>query len=894
MASTSGTSGLQPPVTPRPASRPTVSFTPGNKNSQAAAASLHVPLAPDVRALLIKDVSDFLPGSFKSWLHSQLSRLNAIFPSDDKQSNVDQDLKNCLAPIIKLMDEKEEKFEKIRSALQSYENASGEIDRYEHFVAAGNGSLDLLRDITIHESKEAVSVENDESILFMRHDPIHMRSNHNGKISMRKPDIVLGYRRDIEPRYRDEKYKPMDYQALLKDVQGQPRTALEWTEGLLFVEKKIDRKDRKGRKDRPPVPELSKWKASTELKESGVISKPKLVEEIAKTAEEARKDAAQAGGSNQGGGTKRSHSQAGLDAIESEKKKPKTNETKKPMDSKPWQPKPVSLPDLTKEHPVVQLADYIAEANFNTFGRDNAMGLLISGSVLNVWVYDHECPIQLGGFDFIQDFPYFLLFLFVLQRFTRTDWGFLPQFDDLNRRAITDHKAMKLAEEEAKKIEKEGGVKIDVGKKAEEIIEKDKTRTVDLSSMFPGGETAIFKCKKGDEVPTRFGLNGRSTGVKRGKLFVYDEKGKLTVEREVALKLSWGEMSRLRESAILEKARKGFKGKAFPKGYDPQEFLPEIIAEQVFDEFDTRIRRKAILHDSDYKAYELERPLARRCPVLVLMPKYEPIGHITTLTEIERVDFFLSLIYCHVMLWSVGVEHGDISEGNLMYDKKDKKPKLCDFDLSHVSDQERPSGHSNTGTWAFMAMELLTQKAMDGRVPRLYRHDFESFIAVLVWVVFRYRDGKLVPDPPLEEWVQNQYEMCGVRRKHTFDEISTGSLAGPTSLSPAMWGVIVNAVTFLQAYIGTREGLSGNIRLMEAAARNRGPDEGVPLTVNKRRAPEGPSLAKLKEELMGYDGLTFLDKVLGIELFSFPGSKGTFFADFLDTHIDDLKKSTVS
>ncbi|KAF5326201.1 hypothetical protein D9611_000694 [Ephemerocybe angulata] len=886
MASTSGTSGLQPPVTPRSAARPLLTSTPANRNSHAAAASLHIPLAPDVRELLIKDVSNFLRGSAKRWLHSQLSRLNAIpRPEDDKQLDIDKDLRTCLAPIIDLMDKEEDRFKTIRSELESYAKTPTETVRYKHFVLAGNTSLELLQRLKIHHSQPPVAFEHPNSVLFMRHDMLSMQSDHN------EPAIVLGYRRDIAPRYHDPTSEPLDSQALLKAVTGKPQSRLEWTEKL-------------GPKELKSPPEISKWKDPTyELKEFDVISRSDLAEAIARTAKEnagegaalpASESPKQAGGSNQGGGKKRSASQAELDAIESEKKKPRTRETKKPMDSKQWQPKPVSLPDLTEEHPVVQLADYIAEANFNTFGRDNAMGLLISGSVLNVWVYDHECPIQLGGFDFIQDFPYFLLFLFVLQRFTRTDWGFLPQFDDLNRRAITDHKAMKLAEEEAKKIEKEGGVKIDVGKKAEEIIEKDKTRTVDLSSMFPGGKSAIFKCKKGDEVPTRFGLNGRSTGVKRGKLFVYDEKGKLTVEREVALKLSWGEMSRLRESAILEKARKGFKGKTFPEGYDPQEFLPEIIAEQVFHEFDTRIRRKAILHDSDYKAYELERPLARRCPVLVLMPKYEPIGHITTLTEIERVDFFLSLIYCHVMLWSVGVEHGDISEGNLMYDKKDKKPKLCDFDLSHVSDQERPSGHSNTGTWAFMAMELLTQKAMDGRVPRLYRHDFESFIAVLVWVVFRYRDGKLVPDPPLEEWVQNQYEMCGVRRKHTFDEISTGSLAGPTSLSPAMWGVIVNAVTFLQAYIGTREGLSGNIRLMEAAARNRGPDEGVPLTVNKRRAPEGPSLAKLKEELMGYDGLTFLDKVLGIELFSFPGSKGTFFADFLDTHIDDLKKSTVS
>ncbi|KAF6744603.1 hypothetical protein DFP72DRAFT_1018696 [Ephemerocybe angulata] len=423
--------------------------------------------------------------------------------------------------------------------------------------------------------------------------------------------------------------------------------------------------------------------------------------------------------------------------------------------------------------------------------------------------------------------------------------------------------------------------------------------------MFPGGKSAIFKCKKGDEVPTRFGLNGRSTGVKRGKLFVYDEKGKLTVEREVALKLSWGEMSRLRESAILEKARKGFKGKAFPKGYDPQEFLPEIIAEQVFDEFDTRIRRKAILHDSDYKAYELERPLARRRPVLVLMPKYEPISTVTKLLHFVK---FGPLSLGHAMLWSVGVEHGDISEGNLMYDEENKKPKLCDYDLSHSKDQPRPSGHSNTGTWAFMAMELLSQDAMDGLVPRLYRHDFESFIAVLVWVVFRYRDGKLVPDPPLEDWVQNQYDMCAAKRKRTFDHISNRSLAGPAWLSPALWSIIAQAVTGLQNYIGACQSLAKQIDWMEHDAANEANegstkgdvdptgDGGLGEMVDYKKPNAGqPSLASVKEELEGYNTLLFLDKVFeSLKLFSPSNSYGPRFVASLRTHIEGLQEPPVS
>ncbi|TEB24927.1 hypothetical protein FA13DRAFT_1591608, partial [Coprinellus micaceus] len=112
----------------------------------------------------------------------------------------------------------------------------------------------------------------------------------------------------------------------------------------------------------------------------------------------------------------------------------------------------------------------------------------------------------------------------------------------------------------------------------------------------------------------------------------------------------------------------------------------------------------------------------------------------------------------HAMLWSVGIRHGDISDNNLMWDPKTQKPKLCDFDLSHLCEKPRrgveevgpdgPTGFSNTGTWIFMAAELLSRPAMAGKVKRVYRHEVEAFIAVLVWILCRYQDGKLRTSPP--------------------------------------------------------------------------------------------------------------------------------------------------
>ncbi|OAX38296.1 hypothetical protein K503DRAFT_770628, partial [Rhizopogon vinicolor AM-OR11-026] len=49
---------------------------------------------------------------------------------------------------------------------------------------------------------------------------------------------------------------------------------------------------------------------------------------------------------------------------------------------------------------------------------------------------------------------------------------------------------------------------------------------------------------------------------------------------------------------------------------------------------------------------------------------------------------------------------------------------LNNYDLSSTRDS--PTGNERTGTVPFMAMELLTKAALEGKVEHLYRHDAES------------------------------------------------------------------------------------------------------------------------------------------------------------------------
>jgi len=71
----------------------------------------------------------------------------------------------------------------------------------------------------------------------------------------------------------------------------------------------------------------------------------------------------------------------------------------------------------------------------------------------------------------------------------------------------------------------------------------------------------------------------------------------------------------------------------------------------------------------------------------------------------------------HHRLWVGGVEHNDISVKNLMYDKlNEDRGVLNDYDLAHLNGRARPSGLERTGTMPFMAYELLTTEAWEGKI----------------------------------------------------------------------------------------------------------------------------------------------------------------------------------
>ncbi|KIK31666.1 hypothetical protein CY34DRAFT_102938, partial [Suillus luteus UH-Slu-Lm8-n1] len=116
----------------------------------------------------------------------------------------------------------------------------------------------------------------------------------------------------------------------------------------------------------------------------------------------------------------------------------------------------------------------------------------------------------------------------------------------------------------------------------------------------------------------------------------------------------------------------------------------------------------------------------------------------------------------HYALWENQVHHRDVSPSNLMvYKTSDGRyiGVLNDFDLS--STQETPSGQERTGTVPFMAIELLTKNAIEGKVQHLYQHDAESFLWVFAWVCLRYEGGRLLrKGRPLDQWLKFDAIQC--------------------------------------------------------------------------------------------------------------------------------------
>ena len=116
----------------------------------------------------------------------------------------------------------------------------------------------------------------------------------------------------------------------------------------------------------------------------------------------------------------------------------------------------------------------------------------------------------------------------------------------------------------------------------------------------------------------------------------------------------------------------------------------------------------------------------------------------------------------------------------------------CRFgpETSHVVGGER------TSTLPFMKLDLLYEEAWRGNVQRLYRHDLEGFIWILLWVFLQFEEKKLTI-PVLEAWQTSDYAACTKAKRDMISGLNGPEYTATTSWK-AEWRLAISLLYWLQ------------------------------------------------------------------------------------------------
>ncbi|KAF8315998.1 uncharacterized protein EI90DRAFT_3293795 [Cantharellus anzutake] len=369
-------------------------------------------------------------------------------------------------------------------------------------------------------------------------------------------------------------------------------------------------------------------------------------------------------------------------------------------------------PAVPQKHPVhIQNGIYAAERLSCSLDITHAINFILQGSKIYITWSDRQSVIRTGGFDITNDLPHFLLVLLIMQRFDLARWGFFTAF-------------------EGSSIYPERGPKDSVFFKATFI--QDAT-----IHIFPDD----------DLIYGGVNLTGRSTvvaGARKADGSNPNTSVDIREANNLVTKASWPEESRASEVKIIERAMQIGKTNSLVEDHIPTmhgNIDPPYVT------CSTRFIREFL---------KLDTTGARLLRLIIL----DRLGELKHLDEEDVLIAYLDCFFCHWGLWEGNLCHGDISTGNLMYKPGTNRGVLIDFDLGLLDKQKGPSGKDNTGTMPFMALDLLSVEALKGSVPRLYRHDSESFAWCLIYICIcmdRGDDGKIltISPHPLSSWFKD-------------------------------------------------------------------------------------------------------------------------------------------
>ncbi|KAG2129040.1 uncharacterized protein EDB93DRAFT_145386 [Suillus bovinus] len=185
--------------------------------------------------------------------------------------------------------------------------------------------------------------------------------------------------------------------------------------------------------------------------------------------------------------------------------------------------------------------------------------------------------------------------------------------------------------------------------------------------------------------------------------------------------------------------------------------IPDIVWFHKFDETSTtKTTRSLRIQDAD----------TERCSRVLYIIVFRKLIPITSLSGDDFLSAWWQAVLCHYTLWKHDVHHHDVNPNNLMVFWLNGQwiGVLNDYDLSSIK-HDGPSGKERIGIIPFMALDLLDEDGLEGKVTHLYRHDAESLVWVLVWVYLRYQGGKLSRNGRLlDEWLKVGALRCGEKK----------------------------------------------------------------------------------------------------------------------------------
>ncbi|OSC99806.1 hypothetical protein PYCCODRAFT_1469938 [Trametes coccinea BRFM310] len=356
-----------------------------------------------------------------------------------------------------------------------------------------------------------------------------------------------------------------------------------------------------------------------------------------------------------------------------------------------------------------------------------AIGLLMQDEVAHIWLYNRDGAIPSTGLTILTDLPRFLVLLFALQRFQVQDFGFVEPYDLGAVAALQD-----TGPRESHKSVKQGK----------------------------------FYINPADVVYRTLSLKGRGTHVVEAS----DMRPPEGRRPEPVAKFSWVDCSRSPEKDLVDFAIQRAKERT-ADAEAVTVHMPYIAHSWDDSRWITDRIRQSLKLPLKYR--RLRDPESGEVYRILRITLVERLQRLITLPDEHFIRGWFQLLIAHYHNWRNGIQHRDISLGNLMCRGGDKDPVcavLNDWDLG--VDAEDPNtkhtGYEVTGTVPFMAVDLLTHKGLHGNVAILYRHDLEAFIWVLIWAVCCYRDGKMVYLSPqgIHKWDVHDPISCGALKRN--------------------------------------------------------------------------------------------------------------------------------